>query len=83
MTYSRLLVSVVLLTACAPGYSISEVSASPAGVSYEYTASVGSEYPATVRRAEAHCAQYAKHAKPVGAPVILGPDRAVATFECA
>lgn len=71
-----------LLTACAPGYSVNTVSATPSGVSYEYTHSVSSEYPATVKRAEAHCAQYGKHARPVGAPVRLDIDRAVATFEC-
>lgn len=61
---------------------MTEVSATPSGVTYEFTHSVSSEYPATVKRAEAHCVQYGKHARPVGAPVRLDADRAVATFEC-
>lgn len=67
---------------CAPGYSVTPVSLTPIGATFEYTYSVGSEYAATVKAAEAHCQKYGKHAKPVGAPVPQGPDRAVQSFEC-
>lgn len=70
------------LAGCATGYSVKPVSLTPSGAVFEYTYSVSREYPATVRRAEAHCQQYTKHAKPVGQPVQTGRDRAVATFEC-
>lgn len=80
--YWKVILSTLLLTACAPGYSIKPLTLNPSGATFEYTYSVSSEYPATFKKAETHCQQYQKHAKPVGQPVILGMDRAVATFEC-
>lgn len=82
--YWTVILSTLLLGAagCAAGYSVKPVSLTPTGATFEYTYSVSREYPATVRAAEAHCQGYQKHARPVGQPVILGRDRAVATFEC-
>lgn len=67
---------------CATGYSVDPVSLTPVSAVFEYTYSVSGEYAATVRRAEAHCQLYQRHSKPVGQPVLQGPDRAIASFEC-
>lgn len=78
-----LAVLAVSVSGCAPGYSLKPVSATPSGITIEYTHSISSEYPAAVQSAEQHCQRFGKHARPVGQPVQLNIDRSVATFECA
>lgn len=73
---------VLPIAACTPGYSVASLVATPAGATYEYTSSVSSEYGATVQKAELHCQQFGKHARPVGAPVQKSPDRSVQSFDC-
>lgn len=72
----------VCLLACAPGYSVHPVSLSPASVTFEYTHSVSSEYGEVVKRAEAACQDYKKHARAAAPPVRINADRSVVTFDC-
>lgn len=72
----------VCAAACVAGGTVDVVSASPTGVTYEYTHSYSTEYTEAVKKAEGHCQAYQKHARPVGQPVRINLDRSVATFEC-
>lgn len=72
----------VLLTACAPGYSLQTISQTAAGVVLEYTHSVNGELQAAIQRAEAQCQTYGKHARMNGEPKRLNLDRSLVTFDC-
>lgn len=65
-----------------PGGTLDALAPSPVGITYEYTHSYSTEYPAAIQAAMAHCRQYNKTARPVGPPVRLNLDRSAITFEC-
>ena len=82
MRFAVLLPVVLIAGACAPGSTLSSLAPSPSGISFQYTHSYSTEYPATIQAANAHCGQFNKVARPVGPPVRLNLDRSVVTFEC-
>jgi hypothetical protein len=73
---------VALLAGCAPGYSVDVLSAPPQTLTLEYTHTVGSEYGAALRRADAVCGQQGLRARLASGPVAVSLDRSILTFDC-
>lgn len=75
-------IGLLLLGACAPGYSLTTISETSSAIVLEYTHSVNGELQEAIRTAQVRCQQYGKNARMNGQPTRLNADRSVATFDC-